>query len=602
MCLTLVKYFAKFSAIMRKKEIDQLIVHLTKPHGQSNFLVHSKDESGKPTRRYFRTYTEAFKHVEATLLTKEAYGTQVAISPPDMVDADWALKELKPYGLTIRDAVRDSIAYRERIKKTVPFSDFAAEIEEWVPTQLAKKEYRWDTLKNIRAVVKRLKEYFGDKWVSEIRTKDILDWRDALRQKKDGSYFAPDGEHYSNKSLNTYVSTAHIVFQIAIQKEYARLSADGESRINPVHGVKELPVEPEDKRKFVLTYEQVRQILWVGVASDPEVMPFLIFRFQTGIRPTAIKGLKWEDIYLDRKYFKIHAVRAKKRKTYTRPFTPNALEWLKHYEQKEGSILALSEAPQNFGKPSEIGTHNRMLEVARKAGIVLPHNTARCTFISHHIGHSKYATLTAELVNTSRKMVEEEYQEPLENPDDAEKYLNIPYPTPAQIKELKRKIDLQEKQVEKEKAELRAKFPTLHAEDTVREWHRLHLKKWANVQIAKKYGVDVSTVQAALSGETYPHVYAEFHGNHRFGEPTRFLRQNNTSGYRWVHFDKSKNTFVAQIYFDHQYRHLGRFATAEEAAHAADKVALERFGPGTRLNFPAETYGYNGNGAHDHPA
>lgn len=66
-------------------------------------------------------------------------------------------------------------------------------------------------------------------------------------------------------------------------------------------------------------------------------------------------------------------------------------------------------------------------------------------------------------------------------------------------------------------------------------------------------------------------------------------QKNNKSGYKGVCYKKDgsrRKRWVAQINIGGKVNHLGFFLTPEEAAHAYDKAALERFGEFAYLNFP----------------
>jgi len=63
--------------------------------------------------------------------------------------------------------------------------------------------------------------------------------------------------------------------------------------------------------------------------------------------------------------------------------------------------------------------------------------------------------------------------------------------------------------------------------------------------------------------------------------------RKNTSGYAGVSWDKVNRKWYAYITADGRMRALGRFDTAEEAALARDRAALELHGEFARLNFPA---------------
>lgn len=62
------------------------------------------------------------------------------------------------------------------------------------------------------------------------------------------------------------------------------------------------------------------------------------------------------------------------------------------------------------------------------------------------------------------------------------------------------------------------------------------------------------------------------------------LASNNTSGYKGVHFVRDKGKWGARIRFNGRQRHIGNYATPEEAARAYDEAAVELFGEFAWLN------------------
>lgn len=56
---------------------------------------------------------------------------------------------------------------------------------------------------------------------------------------------------------------------------------------------------------------------------------------------------------------------------------------------------------------------------------------------------------------------------------------------------------------------------------------------------------------------------------------TRLIKSSNSSGYRGVCFDKSRNKFISSIGINGKVKNLGRFNTAEEAGYAYDKYVIE---------------------------
>jgi len=67
----------------------------------------------------------------------------------------------------------------------------------------------------------------------------------------------------------------------------------------------------------------------------------------------------------------------------------------------------------------------------------------------------------------------------------------------------------------------------------------------------------------------------------------RSRQSNNTSGFIGVYcYPKRRLPFRASIWIKSQCKHVGWFATAEEAAQARDRAACQHYGEFAVLNFP----------------
>ena len=70
----------------------------------------------------------------------------------------------------------------------------------------------------------------------------------------------------------------------------------------------------------------------------------------------------------------------------------------------------------------------------------------------------------------------------------------------------------------------------------------------------------------------------------------RGAQSNNKTGYKGVCYDKSRGKYKADIKRGEKKICIGRFETAEEAAHAYDRKAIELHGEFARTNFPRKYY------------
>lgn len=59
---------------------------------------------------------------------------------------------------------------------------------------------------------------------------------------------------------------------------------------------------------------------------------------------------------------------------------------------------------------------------------------------------------------------------------------------------------------------------------------------------------------------------------------------NTSSRFKGVCWDKSRNVWLAKIYIDNTYTHIGRFDSEADAANAYNVAALSHFGDFARLN------------------
>ena len=140
--------------------------------------------------------------------------------------------------------------------------------------------------------------------------------------------------------------------------------------------------------------------------------------------------MDWSEVKFKDKRVIVPRYKGKNDKRYPVTLSDNAIEWLRPYVRESGSLLAISRATNTRGKPSKDRTHRLIKEAASKAGIAIPENGGRHTFISMHVAFHKDEAMAALEANTSVEKIRENYLDVGVTPEDAAKFWAIHPPTP----------------------------------------------------------------------------------------------------------------------------------------------------------------------------
>lgn len=111
---------------------------------------------------------------------------------------------------------------------------------------------------------------------------------------------------------------------------------------------------------------------------------------------------------------------------------------------------------------------------------------------------------------------------------------------------------------------------------TMQALHRLLRPDWRLIDHINGDGLDNRRANLRLA------TFAQNGANRR-------MSRRNTTGFKGVFWDPERKLWRAAITYERRHHHVGRFATAEQAARAYDARALELFGEFARPNFPQET-------------
>ena len=168
----------------------------------------------------------------------------------------------------------------------ISFADFCDEFE------------TRDASENEKYTVRLLKDYFGEKKLHQITSKDIGDY---VYQKLEETN-PRTGEKISRGTTNRHVGLLRRMFNKAEKRGYRV------PKKNPVDSSEHF--KKVDSRDVTLTLEEEERLL---KAADVNLRPIIVTALHTGMRKGEILSLEWTDVDLE--YGRIH-VRAEKSKTH----------------------------------------------------------------------------------------------------------------------------------------------------------------------------------------------------------------------------------------------------------------------------------------------
>jgi integrase len=308
-------------------------------------------------------------------------------------------------------------AHLKELSKTVPFSILATEIRAEYKRRIEAGEVRGlRHVETLNETLKKLELRFGNTPVSKISKQDLETWLKRLRGK--------DGEPLAAKTRNKHRGYAGQIFSFALDRNYLR-----ENPVSKIRKFKELsnPDGSDEIKNHVLSAGETVK-LFRAAQTDPEIIPFLALWFFAGIRRATLEKLDWSAVKLSERRIIVPRYAGKNDKRYRVTLSDNLVEWLRPHVVESGSLLAPARATNRAGmrkgKPSQTGTRERIVAAARKAGITLPDNTGRHTFISMHVAHHESIDKAALESDNSSEIIKSNYLD-IVTREDAAKFWAI---------------------------------------------------------------------------------------------------------------------------------------------------------------------------------
>jgi integrase len=362
-------------------------------------------EDGKRKQYWFATEKEAKSDCADRNQEREAYGSKVNLDSETRLEAFRAAELLRPHGKTLMDAVWHYLTHLKQLSTSVPFSVLANQVRSEFKRRKQSNEVSERHAKTLNETLNKLELRFGQQLVSEIRTEDVRNWLLELP--------------LAAKTRNKHRGYTGQIFNLAVDYGYAA--------VNPVAKIKKFRERSteENGEISILSAEETERLFR---AADREVIPFLALSFFAGIRVDTLRKLDWSEVKYDEKRVIVPRYKGKNQLRYRVTLSENALAWLKPHIKETGSILVPATATNRFskqmGRPSYVATRGRILKAAEKAGVKLPDNAGRHTFISMHVAHHESIDKTALEADNSTQIIKKDYLD-IVTREDAAKYWNI---------------------------------------------------------------------------------------------------------------------------------------------------------------------------------
>lgn len=364
----------------------KLKVIKTSVRGQAKWCVRVPSLNGKRSRRFFDSKQDAETFLQLKKTEQANYGVRgVSLTEQQRGDYLAAIERLKPFGMTVLQAVEMLLPSLEAREKSCTFSDLVVGLLKSKAADGASERY----LKDLRTRLNIFAACFPEEMVTSFTTARIDDW---LR-----------GLPHTAVTRNNYRRLLGVLFNYAIQRGYARA--------NPITASSK--AKQIDKPPGILTVEQAARLL---ECADAEILPAIALGLFAGLRPESeVWRLDWSSVDFDSRLIDIAADKTKTAQKRYVKMSDNLVAWLLPHRRTSGPVSPTGDK------------YNYLLQRARKAAgfTVWPADCLRHSFGSYHLAHFKNAGDTAmELGHTGLKTLYKHYRERVK-PKVAAQFWNI---------------------------------------------------------------------------------------------------------------------------------------------------------------------------------
>lgn len=371
----------------------------SKQHPQFAWVVYwPAVDPGAPRKyRRFRLKKEADAFAEEKEIEIKNRGREAAaLNDRITKEAAWAMRELKPYGVTLREVVGEYLARRRAAEKSARVADAVGEFMDLKrgakksDFYLADLRYKLNRFANSPAPLLDdegnggAAPTFGELLMSEISTAMLDAWLSGLGG--------------SEVTRNGFRRVLSVFFSWGGKRGYS--SRDE----NPARATEK--AEEKAKRVPIFKPEEIRVIL---DNAPPELLPVVALGAFAGLRPEEIRRLDWRAVDFLRKRIDIDAGIAKTAAHRYVPMSETLIAWLQPVAKAAGPV-----APKNYYR--RLWKFHLLLaeEDAKKCrpAVEWKHNALRHSFASYALAAEEDAARVALwLGHTSPVMTFKHYRE-----------------------------------------------------------------------------------------------------------------------------------------------------------------------------------------------
>jgi site-specific recombinase XerD len=294
--------------------------------GGYKWAVYFVGDDGKRARRKFVTKNEASTFLADKLVEAENLGTRISSALDDDIkrDAFDAIELLNPFGKSLLDAARH---FRAHLEATAKSAHIASLIEPFVESKEADGKCR-SYLTDLRYRMVRFAKVHGDRFASEITTKEIQEWLAGL------TTVGPLSRNHFRRVLGTFFTWCW------------RLGYCAE---NPVAKVSKAKCAPS--LISILSPKEMADLLRSAATWNPDrirpmnpdahynlnrshetsdILANVVLCGFAGLRQSEFERLTWEQVKIERGVIDLSATMTKTAKRRFVTIRPALLAWLQH--------------------------------------------------------------------------------------------------------------------------------------------------------------------------------------------------------------------------------------------------------------------------------